>query len=173
MQANFHTSSVELEILFRRREGQSWTDLAKEMGLPVRKAKTLYNNTIEELEQPQKTAIEPDNKDLCDAPPQNWRKHPRFRALSSVEREILFRRHKKQSWADIADEVDLTERQVGVLYKGAIGKLEPNTQDWLKHPRFRTLPPVEREILFRRHKKQSWTDVADGMDGGENHGDGH
>ncbi len=160
MQANF--SSVALEIVVRRRDGQSWAKLAREMGLSAREAKTLYNNAIRELEQPRKPAIEPDNK-VVD-PPQDWPKHPRFRALPSLEREILFRRHKKQSWADIADEVDLTERQVGVLYKGAIDKLGPNTQDWLKHPRFRSLSSAEREILFRRHKEQAWKRAAEEMD---------
>lgn len=57
-------------------------------------------------------------------PEQNWLKHPRFRTLPSIEREILFRRHKGQSWVDIADEINHSESQAKSIYERAIEKLQ-------------------------------------------------
>ena len=55
---------------------------------------------------------------------QDWLKHPRFRTLSSIEREILFRRHKRQPWVEIADAMNLSQVQTKEFGKRAVETLK-------------------------------------------------
>ncbi len=57
-------------------------------------------------------------------PTQNCLTHPKFRTLPPVEREVLFRQHKRQSWVDIADEMGVSERQAQQICERALAKLQ-------------------------------------------------